>query len=123
MCTLSHCSLDTVYNCHTTMGGIISRWWMGSDDDDDEEEEEEEEEGEEAATEQDPDETGTPPEPHLPPVLPGPLPDTVQGMLYCDFHIWSGSVCTNGGHQVGLFSFSASIATNYITSNCTCGGF
>ena len=104
------------------MGGIISRWCLGRDDDDDddddddeeEEEEEEEEEGEEAATEQDPDETDTPPEPHL---LPGPLPDTVQGMLYCDFHIWSDNVCTDGRHQVGLFSFSASIATNYITSN------
>ena len=82
-----------------------------------EEEEEEGEEGEEeeeAATEQDPDETDTPLEPHL---LPGPLADTFQGMLYCDFHIWSGSVCTDSGHQVGLFSFSASIATNYITSN------
>ena len=82
---------------------------MGIEEEDEEEEEEEgeeeEEEEEEAATEQDPDETGTSPEPHL---LPGPLPDTVQGMLYCDFHIWSGSVCTNGGHQVGsilLLSF------------------
>ena len=43
MCTLSHRSLVTVYNCHT-MGGIISWWWLGSDD---EEKEEEEGEGEE----------------------------------------------------------------------------
>ena len=63
------------------MGDIISRWWKGSDDDDEEEEEEEgeEEEGEKTATEQDPAEADTSPEPHL---LPGPLADTVQGTVY-----------------------------------------